>query len=321
MAMQSVRGELSDERFSYLTFYHYFKAIEIAFAVHNINTSDSLIAAMKQKNPSIVRKNKMSEENKNRLRQSLFHSWNSQLHLHQYQVMEDEFIGLSVQWLPTMFYYTLYHSLQAYFAASGKPHTPTHAEALRVITGEAKRFPAFMGAVCTSYFPKPGYLHIDLGKSNSNEISNLTRPNNENLNLHLAKLLKTTRAHVLEDSFIEKRKRLKRKRLLQNHKDDCDKASGHTGIFHFLYRMRKRFNYEDGEISHQSESGDASPREMYQAIRKGYLGYSYCLEWLAAAYAGKNNFEQLFGDFQKQMRNKLAAEAIAKMETRFKQYF
>ncbi len=101
---------------------------------------------MKRLNPKINRKNPISEENGDRLRQCLFQAWNSQIHLYQYHEMDDDYVAISVQWLPSMFYYTFYHCLQAYFAASGKPHTPKHSEALRVITGEFERFPAFMGA-------------------------------------------------------------------------------------------------------------------------------------------------------------------------------
>ena len=108
--------------------------------------------------------------------------------------MDDDYVAISVQWLPTMFYYTLYHCLQAYFAASGKPHTPTHTDVLRVITEDCGRFPAFMGSKCTSYFPNLTYESIQINEAELNGLSNLTPPRAGNLDLHIAKFSKQLEA-------------------------------------------------------------------------------------------------------------------------------
>ena len=50
-------------------------------------------------------------------------------------------------------------------------------------------------------------------------------------------------------------------------------------------------------------------------------GYSFTLEWLAANYAGKNNFNQIFEEFKRRIKNPLANEAIEILENRFKLYF
>jgi hypothetical protein len=314
-------SEQTDEHFSYLTFYNYFKAIELAFQVYEIGSVENLVAQIKKQNKGITRKNKIEDDDAQRLRQSLFHSWNSQIHLHQYVGMDDDYIAISLQWLPTIFYYTLYHSTQAYFAASGKPHTPNHTEALRVLATEHKRFPLFMGATCSKFLPTPQFSELDLGGQALNELSNLATPNKDNVNLHLAKILKTTRNQALTDGYEEKRKRLKRKNLTKDHKIEVDTKLNETGLVQFLYRMRKRFNYEDGEIAHQGGSSSISANSMYKAIRRSYMGYSFTLEWLAANYAGKNNFNQIFEEFKGRVKNPLANEAIETLENRFKLYF
>jgi hypothetical protein len=320
MIIQPDFSELTDEHFSYVTFYNYFRSIELAYQVYDVGSVDNLIDQIKKHNQGITRKHKIEDESNKRLRQSLFHSWNSQIHLHQYREMDEDYIAISLQWLPTIFYYTLYHNIQAYFAASGKAHTPTHTEALRVVSGEHKRFPLFMGATCNQFLAEPKFNNLNLGGRSLKDISNLTNPSRENVNLHLAKLLKTTRSQILKDSYDAKRKQLGKKKLTAAQKADADKRLVQTGIVHFLYRMRKRFNYEDGEIAHQG-SGSIAAKDMYSAIRRSYMGYAFTLEWLAAAYAGKNHFNGIFNEFKERITNPLASDAIDHLDKRFKLYF
>lgn len=321
MVMQPVSNRAEGDHYSYITFYNYFRSIEVAFQAHDINSSEKLISAMKAQNKGLNRKNPITDENCRRLRQSLFHSWNSQIHLHQYRDIDPDYIAICLQWLPTMFYYTFYHCLQAYFAASGKAHTPTHMEALRVMSRDCGRFPKFMGARCIRSFQQPQFESLDLSASGVTELSNLAKPDLSNFSLHLARLLRTTRNQILEEGYEEKRRRLRRKKLTTDQKAEVDLALGQTCIAHFLYRMRKRFNYEDGEIVHRSDSTNISPVDMHKAIRNSYLGYSYSLEWMAAAYAGKNHFNLLFDEFKGRVKSQLASEAISRLESRFQFYF
>lgn len=321
VAMKAVKNPASDDLYSFITFFNYFKAIELSYALEGINSTERLIDAVKKQNLNLNRKNPITAENEERLKQCLFHSWNSQIHLYQYHLMDDDYISISVQWLPTMFYYTLYHCLQAYFAASGKPHTPNHTEALRVISLESWRFPSFMGARCTSLLPELAFDGLIVDREALNRTSNLTVPNANNCGLHLARMLKTTRSQYLHEAFESKRRSSKKRRLSSEQKASCDRAICQTSVFHFLYRMRKRFNYEDGEVGHQIDNGTGGPRSMYLAIRNAYLGYAYCLEWLTAAYAGRTRFDNVFSQFKGRMQNKLAVEPLEKMESRIGLYY
>ena len=72
--MQRIQDRATDDRYSYVTFFHYFKALELSYAAHGISSPERLIDAMKRLNPNISRKKPISDDNGNRLRQYLFQS-------------------------------------------------------------------------------------------------------------------------------------------------------------------------------------------------------------------------------------------------------
>lgn len=312
--------ELSESQIRFVTFFNYFKAIQLSYSVCDLSNADLLIKAMKNKNPNLNRKRALDSDSTARIQKSLYHSWISQIHLEQYRWAEANYIGLSLQWLPTMFYYTFYHSVQAYFAASGKPHTPNHTEVLRVLSNDSRKLPGLMGVTCAQAVGTAVFSGLQI-QGNNSSFSNLTRPSTENCQQFLAKFLKTTRDDILKAGLSDLRNRLKRKNLTLEHKLAADQRICPVGIPHFLYRARKRFNYEDSEIIHLGNTGQVSITEMYRAIRNSYYAFIVSFEWLAATYAGKNNFSQIYSQFRDRQKNKMAEQAIGKLDSRVALYF
>ncbi len=305
---------------AFITFYNYIDALRIARKVRCWSSAKIFLTELKNRNTNIQRRQITSEEFV-KLRTHLMMLWNREAVLHQLKTASDDHISMALQSLFQDLYYVFFHAGHAYLTASGKPSVEDHASLIKVLSRDIARFPGHLSATC--FLGENGELMFSGFDDNlvSSYASNLSTPNVENFQLHLRRMLKSTREGLLEKKLEKARERLKVKRLSAQSKHKESKNLEPVTIIHFLFRLRCRFDYSDAETL-CSIPDRISPRDFYIALHDCFCELTICLEWLCARYVGPKIMREARDYFEKRNnKNKLVAYTVANIDYRLQAYF
>lgn len=164
------------------------------------------------------------------------------------QVGNPSLSSVACLWLPVQAYYAVHAFGCAALSATNQQVPKTHAACIHSL-----------GAVIRRHFPAPLAAEVawdsqsaDLNLSGLSVSATATRQHHvlatvsaANAELTVAKSLTTTYMKKFKDEALPAaRDRLKRKKLTVVHKDDAHRRLGYIGLTDFLYRLRRRSNYE-----------------------------------------------------------------------------
>jgi hypothetical protein len=201
-------------------------------------------------------------------------------------------------------YYAPYTALRAYFLASGLEVPQSHQAHLRALGDTIRQRPELFATPWRMLASgDPGSARLEITGSPSAfrvaDVSNLiTFVPSESLSIDLlAKALKTTRKQQTDEAISNWKIQNRRKRILAPQREAVAARVPPTSVFHFLYRLRIRADYQDADafISGMVTESEAETfcRNL-AAVTYGSLG---CLELLIAKYVGKAAFASLVESF------------------------
>jgi hypothetical protein len=154
-------------------------------------------------------------------------------------------------WAPVQAYYAIHDVGSAVLATLQGDHPQTHNGFLRVATScFGNLLPHPFSVTCAGYSDISGKNKIVLtGTSvtqiDSREISVLSAPNPDDAEALFIKALTTTHDRRFDEDCRKLRKQKGVKRLTRDEKLRRAWRLSPTSVFHFLYRLRLRSNYED----------------------------------------------------------------------------
>lgn len=239
---------------------------------------------------------------KDELRKILFNAWSTEYALRFTGSQEnDEFLGFAMHWAIPQAYYSAYLTLQAFQRTVGAIHS-SHKGAIK----------GFIEGVKTNKYPECISFYCD-GEYNSLNIVGLPSRGNkeplakvnsvEDAHSQIAMLIKSTRQSIGKASRKEKQESSKPiltksgkvcQQFTDFHWAQVLKPTEATTLFHFLYRMRLKANYQDIQSFIEAEINFVEFHNCLQAV-VGYLNFVH--ESYVAKCLGKEVFDELVSSF------------------------
>ncbi len=133
-------------------------------------------------------------------------------------------------------------------------------------------------------------------------ISPLSSHNNVSFWDSLCLLLKTTRVRKLERVCDDWKKSNKRRRVNKDMRQRFANNLGATSLFHFLYRLRLRSNYEDADSFLLGQQSEVDSNLFAHALRQINSSSLLILELLIARHMGKKEFSGVVDTFIKNVK-------------------
>ena len=195
-------------------------------------------------------------------------------------------------WIPAQAYYTVYHAILGFAAASGQSVPRDHAAALRLAGKEvvSGALPAPWDAWCEGCPHTESHRFGGLLPSGE-AVHVLSSPDPWTSDDRLAMLLRTTRKKELDRRFRQERERKvapgrTRRNVNKAKKESIAEKMPPTTLFDVLWRVRKKANYEDADTFVLGAGDEIDALRLAQALVIVTDGTVAVLEGLAVAYVG-----------------------------------
>ncbi len=236
------------------------------------------------------------------LRKVLFNAWSTEyaLRLTGNQDSSD-FLGFAMHWAIPQAYYSAYLAMHAFFLTIGAVSTSHNGAIKKFAEGiKTRKYPE-----CISFYCEGDYSSLSLyGLPHKSTKEPLSKVNSlADAHSQIGMLLKSTREGVAKHAKIERQS--SKNAILNRSGKPCQKftdaqwaqvmkPSEATTLFHFLYRMRLKANYQDIQTFIDAEIDFSEFHACMQAI-VGYLNFVH--EAYIAKCLGKDAFDKLVHSF------------------------
>ena len=175
-------------------------------------------------------------------------------------------------WAPVQAYYSIHDVAAAVITALQQVHPQTHNEFLRKATLQFVEglLPHPFDVTCVGYStlpnkPKYALRGTAISEADCRRMSVLSVPTDLDAEALFVKAIVTTHDRRLEEACQRFRERKGLRRLTASQRLLCATKVSPTSIFHFLYRLRLRSNYDDPRmfLAGQTSIGDAVQHYMH----------------------------------------------------------
>lgn len=184
-------------------------------------------------------------------------AWGTELCLSVPSVVGGDAVSIGNLWAPAQAYYAAYHAIRAMEMVTSQGDGPaTHAAVLRVASAEVAKptTPFVVPWTARALGSEDGFRFEGFGDvAVDPSISNLSSPTTANAPHLVAKALKTTRKQQIEErherwcSAMKTASGQKRRRLPRAIRIANSEKMTATTLFDFLWRLRTRTNYQEGD--------------------------------------------------------------------------
>lgn len=239
----------------------------------------------------------------------------------QRELEDPDFDEEANAWLPTQAYYALYHGIRAAALASRQERVPnTHRGALNFISKQVQRglLPFPWSGWCAGC---PDAKTTSFGGiSPTRSVHVLSRSAPETTEDRFAMLLRTTRQKELRrERYPSARKELGKRRLTGADKILVARKLEATTLFDVIWRIRKKSNYEDGDVFVLGAAGPVDARAFAQSLALVADASLAALECLCALYAGPASVARAAESYKRRLRRDpegVIAGRVASWDTR-----
>lgn len=245
---------------------------------------------------------KSAKCDKDELRKIIFNAWSTEYALRFTGSQENEdFLGFAMHWAIPQAYYSAYLTLHAFLRTVGAMHS-SHQGAIKKFTEGVKtnKYPE-----CISFYCEGQYSLLDInGLPSRRSKEPLAKVNSmEDAHSQIAMLIKSTRESIAKASRKERQESgkpilTKSGKICQQFTDSqwaqVLKPTEATTLFHFLYRMRLKANYQDIQTFIEAEIDFVEFHNCLQAV-VGYLNFVH--ESYVAKCLGRDEFNELVYSF------------------------
>jgi hypothetical protein len=203
--------------------------------------------------------------------------------------------------------------MRAVFESSNTHIKNTHEPTLNTISNwviNRKIFPYPLNCYCFGIRDLKNIQFIgfetEVTDEKVKEITALSMPLDEELELCFAKFLKTTREKQFQDkkekSGLKNKSGKELKRFSVKDKTEVEKKMHKTTLFDCLYRLRIKSNYEEAETYILSEMSEEDANGLYESL-KSILNISlFSFEYIIINYIGKEEFMKIYEEFSKKIK-------------------
>lgn len=238
------------------------------------------------------------------LRKVLYNAWSTEYALRLTANQDNgDFLGFAMHWAIPQAYYSAYMTMHAFLLTIGAMST-SHQGAIKKFAEGVKtgKYPESISFYCEGDFSAPSINGLDKRgtKESLSKINSL-----EDAHSQIAMLLKSTRKGIAEHARKERQggnSPIRNKngtpclKFVDSHWAQVLKPNEATTLFHFLYRMRLKANYQDIQTFIDAEIDFAEFHDCLQAL-VGYLNFVH--EAYIAKCLGKDEFENLVYSFSR----------------------
>jgi len=246
----------------------------------------------------------------------LRHSWLSEIQLHVLS-QDSPMLHYIGNWAPMYLYYAVYQSGRALLCAQGTTVSESHASTLRTLGNEvvtrSDLFPQPLKTFC-SFDPKTTGLCYENTPDGCviARVEPLSNVTSDDFWSRYAMLLRTTHNERIERRVEDWKRKNKRQRIPRTTNDEISSSVLPTTLFHVLYRLRIRSNYQE------VDSFLAAIR--YHRDSRSFLAHLQVITWhcllvlelLTAKHLGPRKYDKMIDGFRRydvaELSDKLANE-------------
>ena len=225
---------------------------------------DKFIEEFKAKLPPLNDISRNNDIDNEKIKSLLMNSWHTELNFLLPTTINTGLTKYSFHWAPVQAYYSLYLGMRAVFESSNINIKNTHEPTLRTISNwivDRKVFPYPLNCYCLGIRDLKNIRFIgfetEVTDEKVKEITALSMPPDDELELCFAKFLKTTREKQFqnrkEKCGLKNKSGKNLKRFTVKDKTTIEKKLHKTTLFDCLYRLRIKSNYEEAETYILSE--------------------------------------------------------------------
>lgn len=215
-----------------------------------------------------------------------------------------EFVTYGNHWAPVQAYCAVYLAIRAYLHTSGQVISRTHASTLKAIGQEIYRRPVLFPLpwrvlrVGNPESKPPEYVGLPSGVR-IEKISALAAPRRMGFSFWNSPglLLKTTRRRQLDARNQQWKRENNKKRVSPKAKRTHIRNLAPTSLFHSMYRLGIRSNYEDADAFIMGALDEREAREFNASILNITWSSTMVLEMLIARCIGKRKYDKIIRSF------------------------